>query len=608
MDRFYLETPRAVAPDEESEQDKLLVQTGDEHEQTVLKTLRDITPGLVEIAKDDDAAAAAATLEAIRSGAPIIYQAALHDGLFAGFADFLQLGLIGKYEVWDTKLARSPRPYYAIQLCCYSEMLGAVTGEPLPEKFGIILGTGDRLQFRVEDFTHYYRHIKATFLAMQGGFTGNPADCPDPLPTADHGRWSSHAQKFFTDKDHVVQTFGISVGQIKKLKTAGVTTLAELAASSGKSVQKLDPGSLEKLVAQARLQAATLDDRKSNPDSMPRYELLPQKPQLLGLAALPLPDAADVFFDMEGYPDPLAAGGLEYLFGAAFRNGSGSPFEFKDWWAHDRDEEKRAFEGFVDWAYARWKQNPGMHIYHYAAYEVSALRRLSTRHDTRQEQVDDLLRNGVLVDLYQVVRHGLRIGEANYKLKTIEILYRPKRSADVKTAVDSIVQYGHWIESGEVRDWKSSPILEAIREYNRADCESNAGLADWLRKIAAEHGVSSSSEAPLAPSAPARILPPNVVAQIARREKAIADLRAKADAVSVVLADLVNFHRREEKPIWWRMHDRKSSTDDELRDDSGCIQGVKVDAAPIIEKRSLVQRYKFDPSQECKLTAGEKKK
>ena len=73
-----------------------------------------------------------------------------------------------------------------------------------------------------------------------------------------------------------------------------------------------------------------------------------------------------------------------------------------------------AFEGFVDWVFARWQNNPGMHIFHYAAYEVSTIRRLSTQHDSRQDEVDELLRHEVFVDLYQIVRHGLRIGEDSY--------------------------------------------------------------------------------------------------------------------------------------------------------------------------------------------------
>jgi predicted RecB family nuclease len=85
----------------------LLAETGNQHEGSVLKKLKESTQGsLVEIAKDDLVAAAAATVKAIRSRAPIIYQAALQDGLFAGFADFLLLGSAQKYEVWDTKLGK----------------------------------------------------------------------------------------------------------------------------------------------------------------------------------------------------------------------------------------------------------------------------------------------------------------------------------------------------------------------------------------------------------------------------------------------------------------------------------------------------------------------
>ena len=172
MDRYYLENPGAVTPDEETEDEKLIAQTGNQHERAVLDEFKSSAASLVEVPKDDSAVARTKTLSAINAMAPIIYQAALESGQFAGFADFLMLDASGRYQVWDTKLARSPKPYYAIQLCCYSEMLAAVTGGQMPEKFGIILGSKDRVEFRVEDFIHYYRRIKASFLVMQNGFTG----------------------------------------------------------------------------------------------------------------------------------------------------------------------------------------------------------------------------------------------------------------------------------------------------------------------------------------------------------------------------------------------------------------------------------------------------
>ena len=605
MDRYYLENPKAVTPDEETDDQKLIAETGNEHERTMLEEFKGATK-VTEILRDDFQAAREKTLAAIKSRAPIIYQAALEDDRFAGFADFVVLDESNRYQIWDTKLARSPKPYYAIQLCCYSEMFAATAGGELPEKFGIILGTKDRVEFRVEDFIHYYRRVRSKFLQMQDGFTGNMADCPEPLPGADHGRWTSHADKFFDDSDHLVRVAGITIGQIKKLKLAGITTMAELAKASGKSVPKLASDSLEKLVTQARLQCATRDDRAKDVDAAARYELLAQSGangEPVGLATLPPADPSDVFFDMEGYP--LVPGGLEYLFGATSINPKGGDLEFHDWWAHDRNEEKTAFEGFIDWVHKRWKESPKMHIYHYAAYEVNAVSRLSTRHDTRQDEVDDLLRAGVFVDLYKVVRHGISIGEDSYSIKSVEHLYRPKRSTDVATAVDSIVQYAHWMGSGQFPQWKDSAILKGIRDYNEDDCKSTVELAAWLRKLAAENGIifSTRSIGSISDdSSSTKELSPEVIA----RKEAVDNLRKQGDPLALALADVIDFHRREQKPMWWRMFDRTEATDEELRDDSGCIQGVEVVGSPVTEKLSLVQSYSFDPSQECKLKVDDK--
>ena len=602
MERYHLENPGAVQPDKEAEDAVLIAQTGDQHERAVLEEFKQANPLLVEIPKDDFSEAVVKTRVVIAAKAPIIYQGALQEGRFAGLSDFLMPDNTGLYQVWDTKLARLPKPYYAIQLCCYSEMLAPLLGGKMPEKFGIILGSKERIEFLVEDFFHYYLRVKADFLALQDGFTGNLTDRPEPQPRAEHRRWTSHAEEFFTTTDHLVQVAGISVGQIKKLKGAGVKRVTELATASGKSVPKLASDSLEKLVAQARLQHLTRTDRIAQPDAPPRFEILPwtgTNGEPVGLAALPPGHPGDIFFDMEGYP--LVHGGLEYLFGASTRNEQTGAFDFKDWWAHDRAGEKRAFEGFVDWVFDWWKQNPGMHIYHYAAYEVSAVRRLSTRHDTRQDEVDTLLRNNVFVDLYQIVSHGLRIGEDSYSIKKVERLYRPKRATDVATAVDSIVQYAHWIASNQPDEWTKSPILKDIRDYNEDDCKSTAELLLWLRQVAAKNGISTGSKIMAAVETPPE-LPPEVVERLQTGAK----LREQGDDTAIVLADLIDFHRREEKPMWWRMFDRAAATPDVLRDDPGCIEGIQAVGTPVVVKQSLAQAYRFAPEQECKLAASDK--
>jgi uncharacterized protein len=48
-------------------------------------------------------------------------------------------------------------------------------------------------------------------------------------------------------------------------------------------------------------------------------------------------------------------------------------------WSLDREQEKRAFEDFIDMVMRRIGQYPDRHIYHYAPYEPTALMRLVGR-------------------------------------------------------------------------------------------------------------------------------------------------------------------------------------------------------------------------------------
>jgi hypothetical protein len=125
MDRHYLENPDGFSPVEETENQKLVAQTGEQHEISVLTELKVATPELVEIPKDDFAEARRETFSAMSAKLPIIFQAALDAGQFA---DFLILDGSGRYQVWDTKLALTPKPYYAIHLWCYAEMLATGAG------------------------------------------------------------------------------------------------------------------------------------------------------------------------------------------------------------------------------------------------------------------------------------------------------------------------------------------------------------------------------------------------------------------------------------------------------------------------------------------------
>ena len=76
--------------DTTSESDLLLRAKGIDHEKAYLEELRLSSGPVTDIPRRmDREQRRQLTLEAMRSGAPIIYQAALEDGLWAGDADFL---------------------------------------------------------------------------------------------------------------------------------------------------------------------------------------------------------------------------------------------------------------------------------------------------------------------------------------------------------------------------------------------------------------------------------------------------------------------------------------------------------------------------------------
>lgn len=608
MDRYAMECPReAPSPDDGDAFSDTLKQKGNEHEAAVLKAFK--AQGLVVVDVSLGSSANTSldeklerTRSALQTGADVIYQAVLQRGPFRGHADFLVktpgTSLLGEYhyEVWDTKLASSVKPQFVVQLCCYVDMLEAIQGRRA-EHFVVALGNQQIERLHTEDYLHYYRALKADFLATQAAF--DPCRQPDPADSKSFGRWATHADQLLSDKDHLSLIANISRSQIKKLNRAGIECCQQLIEFDGTHISGLSAEVLTRLKAQAQIQA------QSRGLDRPRFEIL--KPsgeqRKMGLALLPPHCDADVFFDIEGFP--LIEGGLEYLWGCTYFDEAGQR-QFKDFWAHDRAQEKQAFGDFITWVYERWLRNPGMHIYHYASYEITACRRLMGRYGVGEHEVDQLLRNQVFVDLYQVVKGGLRVGEPRYSIKNIEHLYRAKRETSVGSGGDSVVVYEQWRtlhkEGVQGDSWETSSILNDIRDYNIDDCNSTQELAAWLREQQAEHHIAYSGID--------QVVEPQISEAIAertlRREKLLerASLEPAVQArITENLAWILDFHRREAKPMYWRLFDRLGMSHIELEDDLDCLGNCRrTEREPYKPRgaRHLAYEYRFNPRQEFK--------
>ena len=593
------QTGHAFTPDAKDEEMELVIRRGLEHEAAHLQNLKSREPALVEISRGETAHAE--TLAAMRNGAPIIFQGELRAAAWMGIADFLhripvpsQLGAYA-YEPWDTKLARSAKPYFLLQLCAYADMLEAVQGHR-PQRFGFVFGDNSTAEFLTADFWNYYQRLKRAFELFHRDWSDS--NRPDPALDRTHGRWTATAERLLAEVDDLSLVAGITRSQIVRLRDAGIDTVVKLAESGSPDVPRITRTTIDKLQSQAEMQVAS----RNAGTIVWKYRAPDSDRARRGLAMLPASSPNDIFFDIEGFP--WATDGFEYLLGVVTVD-AGAPV-FRAWWAHDEKQEQRAFEQFIDWTFARWKADPTLHIYHYAAYERTALCRLMSKYGTREFQVDELLRHSVLVDLYPVVLQGMVIGTPSYSLKYVEHLYMPPRTGDVVSAGGSVVEYQKWLDAQEPQDPASSPILEGIRAYNEFDCVSTVGLRNWLLERQSEAGIawispekSAAPETPAAGPSPAEILATTLLA----RAESESNLESKR--ITSLLAWLLEFHRRAEKPWWWRHFERLDAEEAELFDDVECLAGLVRTATPSRAiKRSTGHEYRFDPDQETKLDEG----
>jgi uncharacterized protein len=574
--RRELERPHVVDP-----YGRIIMAKGNEHEAAHLARLEASGLAVVRMLTYDDEGfdeeqARRDTEDAIRAGeADVIYQAYLTDGTWRGFADFLVRLPDGTYEPVDTKLARSAKPLHVIQLCFYAEQLGRIQGR-LPEHVHVELGSGERETLRTADFIAFFRRSRERLLvAIAGEGAGETWPWPVYHCTICDFRHLCRDQR--VEEDNPVIVAGLGRLHAERLARAGIPTLTALAETPATEVARIRPETFERLKNQAALQLHFTRTGER------RVELLPDEEDR-GFRLLPPPAEGDVWLDLEGHPFFEPARGLEYLFGWCYREGG--ELRYVVVWGLDRAGEKAAFERFVDWVEARRRVHPDLHVYHYAGYERTALRRLMGEHSTRESEIDDWLRQELLVDLYRVVKQALRAGVTSYSIKEIEKLYGFVRTAAVAAGDESVVLFEQWLEAGE------DALLEGIRAYNEEDCRSTVALHEWLLG-------QRPQEMPWR-------LPPEEREQTEEAEERDAARIALHEALLTgddegsphwLLAHLLYYHQREAKSQWWEWFHHLELDEDELIEDTDTMGGLRLVGEPVEDGQSLVYTFEFPPQE-----------
>jgi predicted RecB family nuclease len=623
---------RWPAPDWFRPEAALLRERGLEHERAYLAHLeaqgrRLSRPG--EGGGEGELHGHAWTAREMMNGADVIVQATLAEDRWLGRADVLlrveRKSDLGdwSYEALDTKLARETKGGTILQLCLYSDLLARIQGV-LPERMHVVpRGPGlEAESYRVEEYLAYYRFVRRRLEAELSGDLGgddrDPPGYPDPVAHCDICRWWPRCDRRRRLDDHLSLVAGISRVQTLELQSRAVATLARLAVEPLPIAWRPSRGARDgygRVREQARVQLAGRGAARV------LHELLPPAPGR-GLAALPAPSPGDLFLDLEGNPY-VDGGGLEYLFGWAVAGPAPSAAaealplftpgpSYERRWALDRAAERSGFEALIDTIVARWEADPGMHVYHFGAYEPAALKRLMGRHATREVEIDRLLRAGRFVDLHAVVKHALRASVEEYSIKKLEPLYGFVRAEKLENAGPALRVMERDLELGRPVDVEAAEA-RVVEAYNRDDCLSARALRDWLEELRAGLVAEGAEiERPAEESGDA----PEVVGEREARTRALVDrlrqgvpddpaARSGEEQARWLLSNLLEWHRREEKSVWWERYRLEELSDEELLDERAAISGLEFMEVVPAPGRAVVHRYRF-PGQESEVRRGDK--
>ena len=581
-------------------------------EQAYLDHLRRQGRRIAEPGPDADGAAFERTISAMRGGADVIYQATLGSGRWHGRADFLQrveqpsrLGA-WSYEVLDAKLARETRAGTILQLCLYSHLVEDIQGV-LPDHMWVIVPGDDfaPLPFRVRDFLAYHRLVRGQLEAAVDQAGDRPRTYPEPVPQCDICRWWPACDRQRRDDDHLCLVAGIAKLQMNELRRWGVDTLAALAELPLPLERRPDrgaPETYERVREQARIQ---LEGRRAG---APRYEILPII-EGSGLCRLPAPSPGDVFLDFESDPF-VGTCGLEYLLG--WTTGPSSEPEYHAQWAFDPAAEKAVFETFIDLVMERWDRCPGLHVYHFAPYEPAALKRLMGRYATRESELDRLLRAERFVDLHAVARQGIRASVEHYSLKDLEVFHGFDREVPLLDASLGLRALACALELGR-QDMIAEATFATVETYNRDDCVSTMRLRDWLEEL--RQSLVDQGQAIARPELQGGD-PSEAVDEQQQRVQELYDRLAgdlspdpaerlePEQQARWLLANMLDWHRREKKATWWEYFRLRGLSDEELLEEKAALAGLEFVGRIATPKRSVVDRYVFSP-QECEIREGD---
>jgi uncharacterized protein len=270
-------------------------------------------------------------------------------------------------------------------------------------------------------------------------------------------QWYNSCYAIAKSQQHLSLVPGISPKRYQLLEEKGISTL--------KSLSKISPQQIKDVI---ELEVA-IDLQKQ------AQSILENSPLLKSDFVPEIPTAAiELYFDIEAEPER----NIDYLLGILLIDRQNNQQKYYAFLAESLEEEKKIWQDFLDFV----NIYPDAPIFHYSAYEVETIKRLTKIYSTSTPEINTLLSR--LIDLHQQLLNSVILPIENYSLKSVAnwlgFYWRnpdneKKLSNGQNIGGDQCVcWYDLWLKTG------NRHFLDCILRYNEDDCFATYQLKNWL--------------------------------------------------------------------------------------------------------------------------------
>ena len=402
-----------------------MARKGDEHERRHLEPLRERTATRWWRSRparrtDGLRAAAARTREAMRAGAPVIFQAR---PLRRRLARPRRLPRARRAPLASsaTGATRSSTPSSPARSSPTSSSSSASTRSSspriqgvAPEQIHVVLGTGERKSSAARRLRRLLPPDAAPL--RRGAGNGARRHLPGPGRPLRLCRWSDVCDERRAD-DHLSLVARMAARRSRTSARPGITTVAELA---------------ERLASATARRGSATGLRAAAPAGAPAGRPARDRRAELRAAARPSsPKGARLRAPARARRRATSSSTSR----ATPSTRTGSSTSGASTYLEDGEERftrllgprprrgEAAFEAFIDFVIERRERYPDMHVYHYAPYEPTALKRLMGLHAHARGRGRPAAARERARRPLPVVEQALRISQPSYSIKKVEAFY-----------------------------------------------------------------------------------------------------------------------------------------------------------------------------------------